>query len=393
MTKISLAAARRIALSAQGIGSPPQTSPNVRSFRTLFRKIGLLQLDSVNVLCRSHYLPVLARLGPYDRGRLHRYTTTSGEIFEYWGHEASLLPIELYPMLRFRMDAMPTWRRILDLMEKRPGYIDEVYKEVARRGPITVGDLDQGGDRTGPWWGYAPGKVALEWLFACGRITAYRNERFGREYDLPERVLPPEVMEQPALQREEAYRNLLMLGAKHHGIGTADDIMDYYRLHKPTARPIFEQLVAEGELRPFEVDGWGREAYLHPEAKRPRTDRGTALLSPFDPVVWYRERAERLFDFHYRIEIYVPKPKRVFGYYVLPFLLDGALVGRVDLKADRQAGVLRAQASHVENIREQRRVAAAMATELATMADWLGLNDVIVERKGNLAIVLRKTLT
>jgi len=393
VTKISLAAARRIALSAQGIGSPPQTSPNVRSFRTLFRKIGLLQLDSVNVLCRSHYLPVLARLGPYDRGRLHRYTTTSGEIFEYWGHEASLLPIELYPMLRFRMDAMPTWRRILDLMEKRPGYIDEVYKEVARRGPITVGDLDQGGDRTGPWWGYAPGKVALEWLFACGRITAYRNERFGREYDLPERVLPPEVMEQPALQREEAYRNLLMLGAKHHGIGTADDIMDYYRLHKPTARPIFEQLVAEGELRPFEVDGWGREAYLHPEAKRPRTDRGTALLSPFDPVVWYRERAERLFDFHYRIEIYVPKPKRVFGYYVLPFLLDGALVGRVDLKADRQAGVLRAQASHVENIREQRRVAAAMATELATMADWLGLNDVIVERKGNLAIVLRKTLT
>lgn len=387
---MSVASVRRIALAAQGFHKPAPKKPNVRSFRSLFRQIGLLQLDSVNVVCRSHYLPVLARLGPYDRDRLDTYTSHSGEVFEYWGHEASLLPVELYPVLRFRMDSVPTWRRMTDLMEKRPGYVEGVLRKVADDGPLTAADLEDGGDRTGPWWGYAPGKVALEWLFATGKVTAYRNGRFGRMYDIPERVLPAEVLAAEPVPQPEAYRRLLLLGARHHGIGTADDIMDYYRLHKPTARPILETLVADGELVPVDVAGWHRPAYLHPEAKRPRSDRGTGLLSPFDPVVWYRERAERVFDFHYRIEIYVPKPKRVFGYYVLPFLLDGRLVGRVDLKADRKGGILRVQASHVEHIREQAKVAKALATELEAMAHWLDLDKVVVERQGNLAIALHR---
>jgi len=359
-----------------------------RHYRKLFDRIGLLQLDSVNVVVRSHYLPVFARIGPYDRTGLDTYTSHSGEVFEYWGHEASLLPARLYPLFQWRRDRMRPWSRIVDLEAEHPGYLDAVYEEIASRGPLTGAELSDPGTRSGPWWGHGKGRIALDWLFASGKITAMRDVRFGRVYDLPERVIHPEYLDAPRPPQAEAYRILLELAARHHGIGTAKDLADYYRLHTPTARPILDAMVSAGELRVVDVPGWRGPVYLHPEAVRPRRVEGAALLSPFDPVVWERSRAERLFGFRYRIEIYVPQPKRVFGYYVLPFLLDGEIVGRVDLKAHRSGNVLEARGSFVEAGHDKVRVAAAMATQLRSMSNWLGLGDVAVAPNGNLAAVL-----
>lgn len=390
---ISPAAARRIALAAQGLTRPhPGGRVDRRHFRRVLADIGLLQLDSVNVVARSHYLPVYARLGAYDRDALDAWTSGSGEIFEYWGHEASLLPVADHRLYRWRMAQPIRWRRALDLIEEHPGYIESVRDEVERRGPLTVADLHDGGDRTGPWWGYGKGKIALEYLFAMGEITAYRTTNFGRLYDMPRRVLPPDALDAPSPTREEAYGTLLMAAARHHGIGTADDLFDYHRLHGPTARPIVGRLATQGLLEEVEVPGWRGPVYLHPEAVRPRRVSGSALLSPFDPVVWYRPRTERLFDFHYRIEIYVPKPKRIHGYYVLPYLLDGDLVGRVDLKLDRSAGTLRVPGAFVEDGRDAAHVATCLAGDLTAMATWLGADEVSVGTHGNLAKALRSRL-
>ena len=354
--------------------------------------VGVLQLDSVNVLSRSHYLPMFSRLGPYDRDALDRYTAGSGEIYEYWGHAASLLPADRYRLFRWRMDAFEPWGRTRSLEAEHPGYIETVYDEIALRGPITVAQLSDPGARTGPWWGHGQGRVALDWLFACGRITAYRDHRFGRVYDLPERVIRAEYLNAPAPTRVEAYRELLLLSAAHHGIGTAKDLADYYRLKVPLARPVLAELVASGELIAAEVPGWAQPAYLHPAARQPRKIRGVALLSPFDSLVWERDRTQRLFGFHYRIEIYVPEPDRIHGYYVLPFLLDGSLVGRVDLKADRAGGRLWARGSFVEDGYDAAVVGRALATELGAMAGWLDLRAVMVEDRGNLATQLRAAL-
>lgn len=385
--KLSVDRARRAALAAQGLARPaPPGRVDRRHFRRLFADIGLLQLDSVNVLERSHYLPVLARLGEYRKPDLDRYTVESGEVFEYWGHEASLLPVELYPLLRFRMNGLKPWRRVRALMEDHPGYVESVYDEVVARGPMTVGDLADPGRRSGSWWGWGNGKIALEWLFASGRITAYRTANFTRVYDLPKRVLPASVLEAEPVSRHEAYRRLLVRSVQHHAVGTAADLADYYRLHGPSARPILAELADEGVIARVEVPGWRGPVYADPDLSVPRRVTGSALLSPFDPVVWARDRAERLFDFRYRIEIYVPKSKRVFGYYVLPYLLDGELVGRVDLKADRHAGLLRVQAAHAEPGVDARRVAAAMWSDLASMARWLGLDGIAVSGEGNLKL-------
>lgn len=388
--QIDIRTARRIALAAQGFGkSRPTGSVDVRHFRGVISSVGLLQLDSVNVLERSHYLSVFSRLGSYDRPGLDRYTARSGELFEYWGHAASLLPTEDYPLFGWRMETMRPWPRIKKLEQERPGYIDEVEREVRDRGPLTVSDLDDGGTRTGPWWGYGQGKIALEWLFARGRITARRGAQFIRVYDLTERVIPERIFRAKPLDKEEAYRELLLRGARHHGIGTAADLADYYRLNVPEAKPILVDLVAEGLLVEVQVDGWRNLAYLHPDAVRPRRSRGTALLSPFDSLVWARDRTERLFGFHYRIEIYVPRPERVYGYYVLPFLLDGELVGRVDLKAHRDRSVLEVRSAFHEDDVDVPRVAAALAPEVALITEWLGLDDVRFARKGNLMAALR----
>ena len=382
--------ARRVALAAQGFGTPrPVGRVDVRHFRRVLDHVGLLQLDSVNVLERSHYLPVFSRLGPYDRAALDRWTTSSGEIFEYWGHEASLIPVDRYSTFRFRMGEMKPWGSVRRLLDERPGYIEDVLAQVVNRGPLTVADLDDAGERGGPWWGYAPGKHALEWLFASGRVTAYRSPRFGRHYDLPQRVVPEAAISQPPSDQIEAYRTLLVDAARYHGVGTAADLADYHRLHKPTARSVLEALAVEGAVVPVAVTGWRHPAYLHPDAIVPRRATGTALLSPFDSLIWNRDRVERMFDFRYRIEIYVPKPQRQYGYYVLPFLLDGELVARVDLKADRKGRRLLVQAAHLEPGHGASRVVPPLTTELQAMAAWLGLSEIVIVDSGDLAPSLR----
>ncbi len=385
--------ARRIALGAQGFATPHPTGRiDVRHFRRVLERIGLLQLDSVNVLERSHYLPMFSRLGPYDRPAFDRWTASSGELFEYWGHEASLIPVDRYPTFRFRMGEMKPWGSVRRLLDERPGYIEDVLGQVAERGPLTVADLEDAGERGGPWWGYAPGKHALEWLFASGRVTAYRSSSFGRRYDLPDRVVPASILEESPPDRAEAYRTLLVDAARHHGIGTVADLADYHRLHKPTARPVLEALAVEGAVVPVAVEGWQHPAYLHPEAATPRRPTGTALLSPFDSLIWNRDRVERMFGFRYRIEIYVPKEQRQYGYYVLPFLLDGELVARVDLKSDRKTQRLLVQAAHLEPGNDDSRVVPPLAAELQAMASWLGLDKTVVADRGDLARSLRTHL-
>jgi hypothetical protein len=390
---ISLDVARRIALGAQGFADRrPRGRVDARHYRRVLSRVGIIQLDSVNVVSRTHYLPFLARLGPYPAEKLDAWAHAGHELFEYWGHAASLLPVEVQPLLRWRMAGMRPWGGVKTLLREHPDYIESVYEEIVAHGPLRVGQLQEPGERLGSWWGWGEGKIALEWLFATGRITAIRDKNFHRLYDIPERALPAEVLAAPTPDPREAKRQLLLRSARQHGIGTAWDLSDYYRLGVKNGRPLLEELAEEGKLEKVRVRGWDDVAYRYPEATVPRRIEGAALLSPFDSLVWCRERVERLFDFHYRIEIYVPKPKRQYGYYVLPFLRDGELVGRVDLKADRKAGVLRVPAVWVEPGRDRAAVARAMAGELHAMAEFLGLGSVDVAGKGDLAAELRWVL-
>ena len=349
-------------------------------------RMGILQLDSVNVLCRSHYLPVLARLGPYDRAKLDQLLYRSGEYWEYLTHEASITAQELHPHMRWRMEQL-RWKRGRSLEERAPQYVAAVLDEVRTNGPLSVKDLSDPGSRTGPWWGQSKGKVALEHLYVSGRLAiAGRDHMFVTHYDDPDRVIRPEILASPAVEEQEAKRNLLGLAARSLGVATMTDLADYVRLTNPVARPLVADMAASGELEYVEVEGWNEPGLLHPEAKRPRSVPGRALLSPFDPVVWCRDRADRLFGFRYRIEIYVPEPKRVYGYYVLPFLLDGELVARVDLKADRKAGRLLVRGSFAEDGVDNQRVATELWGSLVEMATWLGLDEgVAVEPNGDLA--------
>ncbi len=352
----------------------------------------ILQLDSVNVITRSHFLPMLARLGPYDPDRLDRWLWRSGKNMEFLAHEASITSAELRPLLVHRFHDSK-WRVAVQLREEEPGYVESVMAEIERHGALSVSDLSDPGRRSGPWWGNPKGKTALVCLFNSGNITvANRTKNFLTQYDLPERVLPAEVLAAPPVPKEEAERELLMLGARAHGIGTAADIADYFRIKMPAARPLLAELVEEGRLIKTHVEGWNQPAFLHPDAKRPRKVNARVLLSPFDPVVWFRPRAERLFDFHYRIEIYVPEPKRVHGYYVLPFLLGDELVGRVDLKADRKASVLRAKATFAQPGQDHHTIAEPLAESLLEMAEFLDLGSVQVEPRGNLAVELAGVL-
>ncbi len=388
--RISLDRARRIALGAQGFGRPrPSGRVDVRHFRRVLRTVNLIQLDSVNVFARAHYLPFFSRLGSYHHGALDRWLWRSGEVFEYWGHEASLLPVDDRRLMHWRMERGLGWSRVRSLESEDPGYIRAVYEEVTRRGPLQARDLPDPGVRDPrSMWGWSKGKVALESLFARGRITVADRRNFTRRYDLTERVIPVFDGEPPT--REQAQTRLLMQAARSLGVATADDLADYYRIGMTEVRPLVRRLVAEGELVEVEVEGWSKRAYLHPEAVTPRRVEGAALVSPFDSLVWYRPRVERLWGFSYRLEIYVPAERRVHGYYVLPFLLDGDLVARVDLKAERKAGVLRVRAAFVEDGHDPVRVARALGAELEQAASWLGLGRIEIGDRGNLVSCLRR---
>ena len=392
MTRLTSAQARRMAITASGLGLPrPVGRVDVHHYRKILGRMGVVQLDSVNVLARAHYLPFFSRLGNYPRHRLDEWLWTSQELFEYWGHERSLIPIGHRPLFVHRM-RQPVRGWIESVNYDNPEYVQEVYREVVAKGPLRSADLSEPGKSGGSWWGHSVGKRALEWLFWRGAVTVADRQRFIRWYDLPERVHSPWAMAQPPIDGPEAHRRLLRLAVAHRGVGTAADLADHYRLGMRPARAALADLVASGDIREVEVEGWSEPAYLDPDAVCPRRVGGRALLSPFDPLVWYRPRLERLFDFRYRIEIYVPSPKRIHGYYVLPFLLGDTMVARVDLKLDRQAGQLRVLACYGEPDIEVRRVCQELAGELIEIAAWLGAKGISVSPKGDLAQALSRHL-
>ncbi len=388
---LSVDQARRIALAAQGFARPKTSErSHWRRISQAIGTMGLLQIDSVNVLIRSHYMPVFSRIGPYERSALDRraWKKRDQAMFEYWAHEASLLPFALHPLLRWRMENARRLKGLYSGLVKfardRADYVSQVLEEVRARGPVSARDLSEPGERTGPWWGWHDGKIALEYLFWAGEVTTATRRGFERVYDLPERVIPPDILALPTPSEADAQRELVRLAIRAMGIATASDLRDYFRLPLAGARRAIAELVEEGALAPASVEGWKQEAFLDPEAAWPKRGTGTALLSPFDPLVWERSRTERLFNFRYRIEIYTPAHKRQYGYYVLPFLYRGRLVARVDLKADRQAKVLRVLAAHGEGRRCTGAAVEALAAELESLAEWLGLEGVAVGERGDL---------
>ena len=351
-------------------------------------QIGLIQIDSVNTVVRAHELPPFARLGPYPRTLIKEAAERHRDLFEYWGHAACLMPVTSQPLWRWRMDAIRNRERIaIDRIEReRPGYVAAVLAEIRDRGPLTASELTDGGKAKGPWWGWADGKLVLEWLFAAGHVSvAGRRNSFERVYDLTERVLPGPVLGLPTPSIEDAHRELVRIASRALGVATRKDLSTYFYLRADRVAVSISELVEAGELVPATVDGWSGTAYLAARARRPRRVDGRALLAPFDPLVFDRDRVERLFGMRYRIEIYTPAPKRVYGYYVMPFLLGETLVGRVDLKADRPRSTLVVQAAHAEPGVDHAVAAPPLADELRVMAGWLGLADIEVRDRGDLA--------
>ena len=469
------ASARRVALAAQGFADPgPTGRVDVRHFRRVVNRMGLLQLDSVQAVCRSHYLPVYSRLGCYDREYLDRWLWHSGEMFETWAHEASVIPVGLEPLLRWRKERTAqgeTWSSLRSMGARRDGYVAGILAEVKSRGPLRSAELVDPRPRSGTWWGgRSDGRLALDWLFRTGQVGVRRDVRFERSYETFDGLIPAKTRTVASPFEEEAQRALLLTAARCHGVGAAADLADYFRIRPAEAHPRLEELVADGHLKrctvegwavpayrhpgvvvpkqmtgrallsPFEeeaqrallltaarchgvgapadladyyrirpaeahprleelvadghlnrctVEGWSVPAYRHPGVVVPKELTGSALLSPFDPVVWFRPRAERLFGFRYRVEIYVPAAKREFGYYVLPFLLGDRLGARVDLKADRAGDRLLARGVFVESGEDREEVAGELSSELDRLASFLDLDEVVVGRRGNLAAALR----
>jgi uncharacterized protein YcaQ len=400
VSSLTAAQARRIAVAAQGFTEPPPTGAVTRAhLRRLVSRIQVLQLDSVSVAVRAHYAPVFSRLGPYDRDVLDRAAWSHSArsprlLVEYWAHEAALMAVDDWPLLRWRMREYADGRWGKEIVKKNRRLADDVVAAIAELGPSTAGQIEahlgsEQRGRKGPWWDRSDTKWVTEALWSSGVLTTATRIGFARHYDLTERVLPPEVVAR-RVDDDEAVRELSLRAAGALGIGTEADIRDYFRLSPKQSKPAVAKLVADGVLETVEVDGWAAPAYMPAGQKIPRIDRGTALLCPFDPLIFFRPRMERVFQFHYRIEIYTPAAKRRFGYYVWPFLLDGRLVGRVDLKADRAQGALNVVGAFTEEGEEPSRVAAALAPELQKMARWLGLSDVTVGRRGDLVADLRR---
>lgn len=394
--------ARRIALAAQGFCDRPHALPTMRTLERAVTRTGVLQVDSVNVLQRAHYMPLYSRMGAYDPDLLTRASARRPRrLVEYWAHVQALMPVELWPLMRHRMDHYRSergkWGFVAD-----PGLEPGILEAVRERGPVTARDLDaefSGPRRKEHWgWNWSDARRVLDFLYLVGDVAiAGRNGSFEVLYDVPERVLPPAVLELPTPSPQEAVTELVRRAARSHGVASAQCLADYYRLRlqpgagAPSTRLAIEQLVESGELEPVTVQGWRRPVYLHRDARLPRKVRARTLLSPFDPLVWERARTEALFDFRYRIEIYVPAAKRVHGYYVLPFLLGDTIAARVDLKADRVARALLVQGAYAE-MHAPPHTAEELAAELRRLAAWLGLDDVVVAPRGDLSDALRAAL-
>lgn len=395
---LSAGQARRIALAAQGLADPrPARAPGRSQFRRLAGRLGAIQIDSVNVVVRTHYLPAFSRLGGYPQAHLDAEAwSRRPSLFEYWGHEASLMPVELQPLFRWRMERARSgemWTGLARFGRERRDYIEGVLAEIEKRGPVSGGDFAEGPRASDNWgWNWSNGKRALEWLFWGGLVSVKTRRGFERVYDVTERVIPRAVLEAPTPGEADAVRELVRISARAMGVATEADLRDYFRLPLAPARAAVQALAEAGELTPVSVKGWRQPAYLAPDVRIPRRARATALLSPFDNLIWTRERTERLFGARIRLEIYVPGHKREHGYYVLPFLEGERITARVDLKSDRKAGTLLVQAAHLEPGAVEAETAAALAGELKRMAAWLGLGDVQVKRKGDLATALAAAL-
>jgi uncharacterized protein YcaQ len=400
--RLSAGAARRTAVAAQGFAeSKPGGAVTRAHLRRLVSRIQVLQLDSVSVAVRAHYAPIFSRLGPYDREILEKAAWSHSArsprlLVEYWAHEAALMAVDDWPLLRWRMREYEHGRWGTEIVKKNGRLAEDIVAAVTELGPSTAGQIEaylevERPGRKGPWWDRSDTKWVAEALWSSGVLTTSTRVGFARHYDLSERVLPPEVFARH-VDDAEAVRELVLRAAGALGVGTEADLRDYFRLNPKQSKPAVAALVASGELEEVEVDGWAAPAYLPAGQTVPRRDRGTALLCPFDPLIFFRPRVERLFGFHYRIEIYVPQPKRRFGYYVWPFLLDGRLVGRVDLKAERASGALNVVGAFTEPGHDAGYVAGALAGELRSMASWLDLDDVTVGQRGDLAGALRKAL-
>jgi len=394
--QISLKTARRIALAAQGFGRNRPATPGRSHVRDAARRLGVIQIDSVNVVTRTHYLPAFSRLGDYPREALEAEAWgPRRSLFEYWGHEASLLPLESQPLFRWRMERAQDgamWTGLSRFGREKRDYIDGVLAEIERRGPVTGGDFAEGPRGAPGWWSWSDGKRALEWLFWAGLITTKTRNGFERVYDLTERALPARIIDLPTPDEADAQRELVRISARAMGVATAADLRDYFRLPLADARERIAELTEAGELTPVSVKGWRQPAYLAAGARSPRKIAGAILLSPFDNLIWARDRTERLFDVKVRLEIYTPAHKRAHGYYVLPFLEDEAITARVDLKSDRKAGTLLVQAAWREPDATAD-TAARLAGELKRMAGWLGLERVEVVGKGDLAGALEAAVS
>ena len=378
LDELTIVEARSLALAAQGFDKPRSKSKSSTADAVeVIKKLGVIQIDSVNVLVRSQELPLFARLGDHDRNAINKATAQS-KIFEYWGHEAAILPVEIQPLFRWKMNAARTGKikhwGLTSFYADNKAFVKRILKHVEANGPVTARELSTRTTKKSSWWDWDEAKTALEYLFLTGQLMSCgRGSDFARIYDITERVLPSKILNTPTPSENEARKQLLVRAAKAQGVATLTDLADYYRQKTAVIKPLVNELVEQGDLREVTVDTWVEKAFVHRSAKPPKKLYATALLSPFDSLVWCRPRNERLFDFHYRIEIYTPKEKRKFGYYVLPFMMNGELVGRVDLKADRANAKLLVQSVHTEKGIKRASINGALTDELRALANWLDL--------------------
>lgn len=394
---LSVGEARRVALTAQGFGNPrPSSAVTQRHIAGVLRDVGAIQIDSVNVLVRSQELPLFSRLGSHKRTAIAD-ATKRGKIFEYWAHEAAHIPVEFHPLFRWKMEAARRgnsahWGLSTFYTANKP-FVEGIYRRVVTDGPLSSRDLSVRKSPKGTWWDWDEAKTALEYLFWTGRVMSRaRGSDFARIYDIPERVLPQSILAMATPSETEARKALIVQSAASMGVATASDLADYFRQKLNVVRPLINELVEDGTLREVRVENWKEVAYLHPSARLPRSILTRALVSPFDSLVWCRPRNERLFNFHYRIEIYTPQHKRIYGYYVLPFMLNGEIVGRVDVKAHRSERTLTVHASFAEDGVDRGDVAKHLWSELSEMAAWLDLDHVAISRRGNLSASLRSAM-
>jgi len=400
VSDLSLSEARRLALASLGFGAKRPARAGAAHVRATAARLSAIQIDSVNVLARAHYLPTFSRYGPYPASALDDLAHGRRQLFEYWGHAACFLPIDLYPLMRWRMEnQILMWSA---LPAKRKAFMEAVFRELSDRGPLAASELSKGGKSKGPWWGWSDGKEALELLFRQGRVAVAGRRNFERLYDVPERVFPRSILDAAAIPPDEAKKALLVRAARAMGVGTAKDIAQYFhidawwdrrwikgRRQPPNTGALFDELVEDRRLERVQVEGWKQPGYIAPGAKIPRSIDARAIVSPFDPLMWERKWTRAVFGFDYQIEIYVPAPKRIYGYYVLPFLMGDRFAARVDLKADRKTSTLIVHAAYVEPGLDPRAVASALSDELRSLARWLSLNSFAIAAKGNLARLLR----